>query len=228
MAYPKAFMETLGEYQYGYYPGGVFDMNADIKYKGKGRNNRALEHLSEKDVVIEDLVIVGRNLEKFTKGKDAVDAVQYAVESLLINVLNPELNKVKGRYDETWCKTSLVELYADWKKSQINPQHECFRFWQEHPEIQEYSKNMWATGETFAFRAPTTDGVEFVLEIKPELDNDIPTIKVSFANRVDLKSEDAADEWYNQNKNNYNLTREGKMVVVNGLTVKEAIELWLS
>ena len=87
MAYPKAFMETLGEYQYGYYPGGVFDMNADIKYKGKGRNNRALEHLSEKDVVIEDLVIVGRNLEKFTKGKDAVDAVQYAVESLLINVL---------------------------------------------------------------------------------------------------------------------------------------------
>ena len=99
MAYPKAFMQTLGYYQYAYYPNGKFDNTVNPQYDGKGVKTRCLDHLKDKPVDIDNLIIIGRNLEKFTECRDAIEAVQAATESMRINVLEPKLNKIKGMYD---------------------------------------------------------------------------------------------------------------------------------
>ena len=222
MKYPGKFMESLGHYQYGYFPGGVFDITVTPQYFGKGVKNRCLDHLKEKDVTTDDLVIIGRNLEKYTEEESAINAVQFALESLSINVLNPELNRVAGRYDETWCKMKLDDLYNEWLKEQINPFEEQMKFYNAHPEIHEFVKGTRTTGNTFWFYAPRVNGIENKLAVTPEVDGFVPAVVVNFSKD---KKDELLQIWTEANPDVKYVTN-GEQIAIEGLSVEEAIELW--
>lgn len=222
MAYPKAFMETLGQYVYAYYPEGL---DTQPEYVGKGVDTRCLSHVKDKDQDPANLYIMGRNLEKYAKSTPSEDIASFAAEAAIIAITNPKLNSVSGRYGKLWNPTRLDDLYTEWKKEQINPVKESMRFYNDHPEIQDHVKGMWVTGKTFVFTQSTVDGIEYLLYVTPEVDTFIPLVKVKFSakNRDELR-----DQWVQDNEKDYELTADGEMINVNGLSVEQAIELWLS
>lgn len=222
MAYPKAFMETLGQYVYAYYPEGL---ESQPEYVGKGVDTRCLAHIKEKNQDPANLYIMGRNLEQYSKSTPAEEIASFAAEAAYIAILNPKLNSVSGRYGKLWNPTRLDDLYWDWKKEQINPVKESMRFFNEHPEIHEHVKGMWATGNSFVYTSPTNNGIEYLLNITPEVDEFIPVVKVKFASS---KREELRDQWVKDNESEYDLAAEGEMVIVNGLSIERAIELWMS
>jgi hypothetical protein len=106
---PMAFLETLGDYNYSYGP------PDKPYYVGKGRGNRCLEHIKSKGYSIDDLWIIARNLEQFT-GKD----YSFAVESLLITILNPRDNKIPGHYKECFVMAKLSDILGEWQEDQLD------------------------------------------------------------------------------------------------------------
>ena len=77
---------SLGKYVYGYKnPSGTWD------YVGKGVGDRLWHHVSDKDLDPENVFVFARNLETFD---ERTDASQFSVESILMYLLNPSLNKV--------------------------------------------------------------------------------------------------------------------------------------
>ena len=223
MAYPKAFMETLGQYVYAYYPDGI--INGSPKYQGKGVNTRCLAHIKEKGLDSENLFIMGRNLETYAKSTPVEEIASFAAEAALIAILNPEHNQVSGRYGDLWCMSKLDDIYHEWKKDQIDPVKESMRFYNEYPEIHENIKGMTASGNSFTYYASTVGGVEYMLTIIPEVDGFKPVVKVKFASS---KREELRDEWVKNNQEEYTLVTDGEMISVQGLTIEEAIELWVS
>ena len=222
MAYPKAYMETLGSYVYGYYPEGL---SGQAEYIGKGVGTRCLAHVKEKNQDPANLYILGRNLEKYAKSTPAEEIASFAAEAAIIAITNPKLNSVSGRYGNLWKPERLDDLYQEWKKQQINPVKESMRFFNEHPEIQDHIKGMNASGNSFTYYASTVGGIEYMLTIIPEVDGFVPIVKVKFASS---KREELRDQWVKDNESEYTLSAEGEMVVINGLTVDKAIELWTS
>lgn len=183
MKYPKAFMETLGYYQYGYYPNGEFDNTINPQYDGKGVKMRCLDHLKDKPVDIDNLIIIGRNLEKFTEGRDAIEAVQAATESMRINVLEPKLNKIKGMYDELWVKTPISTLLADWLKTQINPVVEEKKFWAQHPELEDVTQATTTNSSGTVYQTQRLKGTEYNLHVNYTIDGPEVTLKVNFSRK---------------------------------------------
>lgn len=226
MAYPKAFMETLGQYVYAYYPDGK--INGAPEYYGKGVDTRGLAHIKEKGLNPANLFIMGRNLELYAK-KTPVgehdEIAAYAAEAALIAILSPKQNKVAGRYGVLWCMTKLDDIYHEWKKDQIDPVKESMRFYNEHPEMHNNIKGMAASGNSFTYFASTVGGVEYMLTIVPEVDGFIPTVKVKF---VSSKREELREQWVQVNQEEYQLVADGEMISVQGLSIEEAIELWTS
>jgi len=222
MAYPKAYMETLGSYVYGYYPEGL---SGQAEYIGKGVDTRCLAHVKDKNQDPANLYILGRNLEKYAKSTPAEEIASFAAEAAIIAITNPKLNSVSGRYGDLWKPERLDDLYQEWKKQQINPVKESMRFYNDHPEIQEHVKGMWATGNSFVFTSPTSNGIEYILNVTPEVDGFVPVVKVKFSRD---KREELREKWIKDNDSEYNLSADGEMVNVTGLTVEKAIELWMS
>ena len=223
MAYPKAFMETLGQYVYAYYPNG--EIGGVPEYSGKGVDTRCLTHIKEKGLDPANLFIMGRNLEQYTKSTPVDEIASFAAEAALIAVLNPEYNKVSGRYGDLWCLSKLDDIYLDWKKQQIDPVKESMRFYNEHPEIHDNIKGMTASGNSFTYYASTVGGIEYMLTIVPEVDGFKPIVKVKFASN---KREELRDEWVKNNQDEYKLAADGEMISVQDLSVERAIELWTS
>jgi|TARA_B100001964_G_C14033943_1_gene509551 hypothetical protein len=228
MAYPKAFMETLGQYVYAYYPEGV--INGTPEYYGKGVDTRCLAHIKEKELDLANLFIMGRNLEEYAKSTDGIatgvdEIAAWAAEAALIAVLNPEHNKVSGRYGHLWVQSKLDDVYLDWKKEQINPVKESMRFYNEHPEIHDNVKGMSASGNSFTYYASTVGGIKYLLTIIPDVDGFKPVVKVEFDNK---KREELRDEWVKNNQDEYKLAADGEMISVQDLSVEKAIELWTS
>jgi len=223
MAYPKAFMETLGQYVYAYYPDGK--INGAPEYQGKGVDTRCLAHIKEKGLNPANLFIMGRNLEQYAKSTPVEEIASFAAEAALIAVLSPERNKVSGRYGELWCMSKLDDIYHEWKKEQIDPVKESMRFYNEHPEMHNNIKGMTASGNSFTYFASTVGGVEYMLTVVPEVDGFIPTVKVKFASN---KREELREQWVQGNNEEYQLVADGEMISVQGLSVEKAIELWTS
>ena len=231
MKFPAAFMKSLGHYQYAYYPNGIFDINVKPKfgdtYIGKGSIDRCLDHLKTKDVTIDELVIVGRNLERFTENESAVNAVQHAVESAFINVLNPTLNKVSGRYDDVWCKAKLVDLYQAWRKTQINVLEEMGKFYDQYKDIIRYNvKVTSSTGLQFTFLAQTVNCIEYLLMITPTIDGYIPTVKIKCHKSKESSAEEIRNQWI-ENNPDVKYIMDSNLIEVQGLSVDDAIELWM-
>lgn len=183
MKYSAEFMKTLGYYQYGYYSDGKFDNTIKPIYDGKGVKNRCLDHLKDKDVNIDDLIIIGRNLEKFTEGRDAIEAVQAATESQRINVLEPKLNKIKGMYDKLWVKQTLSSLYDEWKKEQINPVAEEKKFWASHPELEQVTMATTTNSAGTVYQTKRLTGTEYNFHINYTVDGPEATLKVNFSRK---------------------------------------------
>ena len=181
MKYNSEFIKTLGAYQYGYYQNGKFDNTLKPIYEGQGVKTRCLDHLKDKDVNIDDLIIIGRNLEKFAEDKDAIQAVQDATESLRINVLDPQLNKVKGKYDYLWVKETLSSLYDEWKKEQINPIEEGFKFWASHPDLKNVVRATSSQSTGSVYQTNRIKGTEYNLHVNYTIDGPEAIIKVSFS-----------------------------------------------
>jgi len=183
MKYSAEFMKTLGYYQYGYYPNGKFDNTIKPIYDGKGVKNRCLDHLKDKDVNIDDLIIIGRNLERFTEGRDAIEAVQAATESQRINVLEPKLNKIKGMYDELWVKQTLSSLHDEWKKEQINPVAEEKKFWASHPELEQVTTATTTNSAGTVYQTKRLAGTEYNFHVNYTVDGPEATLKVNFSRK---------------------------------------------
>ena len=196
-AFPTAFLATLGHYQYGYYPNGKFDNTVKPQYDGKGVKSRCLDHLKDKDVDIDNLIIIGRNLEKFTEGRDAIEAVQAATESQRINVLEPKLNKIKGMYDKLWVKTPISVLRDEWLSKQINPVAESIKFWSAHPEIEKVTQATTTNTSGSVYQTKRNKGTEYQLYVNYTVDGPEATIKVNFSRKgVDgLTMEELFAKW---------------------------------
>lgn len=197
MKYTAEFMKTLGHYQYGYYPNGKFDNTVKPQYDGKGQKSRCLDHLKDKDVDIDNLIIIGRNLEQFTEGRDAIDAVQAATESQRINVLEPKLNKIKGMYDKLWVKTPLYVLRDEWLKTQINPVAESIKFWSAHPEIEKVTQATTTNTSGSIYQTERLKGTEYKLYVNYTVDGPEVVLKVNFSKKgVDgLTMEELFEQW---------------------------------
>jgi hypothetical protein len=183
MKYSSEFMKTLGYYQYGYYPNGKFDNTINPQYDGKGVKMRCLDHLKDKPVDIDNLIIIGRNLEKFTEGRDAIEAVQAATESMRINVLEPKLNKIKGMYDELWVKTPISVLRDEWLSEQINPVAEAHKFWNAHPELETVTQATTTNSSGSVYQTKRNKGTEYQLYVNYTIDGPKATIKVNFSRK---------------------------------------------
>jgi hypothetical protein len=200
MAYPKAFMQTLGYYQYAYYPNGKFDNTINPEYDGKGVKMRCLDHLKDKPVDVDNLIIIGRNLEKFTEGRDAIEAVQAATESMRINVLEPKLNKIKGMYDELWVKTPISVLRDEWLKTQINPVAESHKFWNAHPELESVTQATTTNSSGSVYQTQRIKGTEYKLYVNYTIDGPEVVLKVNFSRKgVDgMTMDELFEKWSTQ------------------------------
>lgn len=104
------FFEKLGDYVYGYECSDKTDDEwlGRIVYYGKGVGRRGQKHIVTKGYKIEDLRIVGKNMERF--GKDGA----FLLESFLIEKHKPRDNKIKGKYNDCFSEVGfLTELYEE-------------------------------------------------------------------------------------------------------------------
>jgi hypothetical protein len=106
------FLETLGQYVYKY-----IDDECRVLYVGKGRGNRCLWHLEDKNYKIEHCYIVARNLEKF---EDKKDWQSFLLESWLIASESPIDNSVSGHYKECFVMTSLSSMFEEFQAEQYD------------------------------------------------------------------------------------------------------------
>ena len=105
------FAESLGDYVYGY-------KNPDTDawdYIGKGKFKRCLVHVEEKGLDYESLYIIARNLEKFEH-----KSVAFTLESFLISLYNPSINKIDGHYPECFVMAKFSELFDVYKSTQYD------------------------------------------------------------------------------------------------------------
>jgi hypothetical protein len=103
---------SLGKYVYGYKnPAGTWD------YFGKGVDDRLWHHVTDKGLDPENAFIFARNLEVFDERKDAS---QFSVESILINLLNPKLNKVSGHKKELFEMAKFSDYVKDYQDAQYD------------------------------------------------------------------------------------------------------------
>jgi hypothetical protein len=113
------FAESLGDYVYGY-------KNPDTgswDYIGKGKFKRCLVHVEEKGLDYESLYIIARNLEKFEH-----KSVAFTLESFLISLYNPSINKIDGHYPECFVMAKFSELFDQYKSTQYD-NFETFPDW---------------------------------------------------------------------------------------------------
>jgi hypothetical protein len=106
---PMAFWDTLGQYVYGYMEHGKF------VYIGKGNRDRALSHTKTKGYDVANLVIIARNLERFSTDKD--DIQSFILESFLISSNEPRDNSVSGHYKECFVMAKWSELFNEYNDS---------------------------------------------------------------------------------------------------------------
>tara|TARA_B110000285_G_scaffold227547_1_gene289047 strand:+ start:1204 stop:1902 length:699 start_codon:yes stop_codon:yes gene_type:complete len=232
MKIPAKFWESLGQYQYGYWPDGIFDISIAPKYRGeyigRGQKDRCVDHLINKDVNINDLVIIGRNTEKFTVEREATAAVQAACESLLITLFDPKLNKIAGMYSHTWCRMRVLDLYAEWQKQQINIPDEQQKFYSLYGTyIRDHIKSSQSTGQQFTYHSKSGNSTEYHLTIVPTIAGYIPTVKVKFNKPAGLERETLKEQWLQDNPLVESETN-GEYLHINGLSIDDAIELWVS
>lgn len=223
--YPKAFMETLGNYLYGYLPNGIIDDTAE--YIGKGVDKRCLDHVSEKGLDPDNLFIIGRNLEQYAKTTPAEEIASFAVEAFNIATRKPKYNTASGRYNELWIVTKLSDLFLEWKKSQINILEEMNKFISTYIEDLEKIKGYWGSGSSFMLSAGRFNSVERYLNITPMVDSFDNFVRLSFSNSTDMTKEERAQKWLSENPQyNATLNKSGDTVDIKGLPLEEAIELW--
>ena len=136
-------------------------------------------------------------LEKFTEGRDAIEAVQAATESQRINVLEPKLNKIKGMYDKLWVKTPISVLRDEWLSEQINPVSESIKFWSAHPEIEKVTQATTTNTSGSVYQTKRNKGTEYQLYVNYTVDGPEVVVKVNFSRKgVDgLTMEELFAKW---------------------------------
>lgn len=103
---------SLGKYVYGYKnPSGSWD------YFGKGVGDRLWHHVADKGLDPENVFVFARNLETFD---ERTDAAQFSVESILINLLTPQLNKVSGHKKELFEMAKFSDYVKDYQDAQYD------------------------------------------------------------------------------------------------------------
>ena len=148
---PKAFWDSLGKYVYGYK-----DADGNWEYIGKGTGRRIKSHVKTKELDLDNAWIIARNLEDF-EGKN--DSHSFSIESLLIEIYNPELNSVSGHYKENFVMASLKGLFGEYVSGEMNYHYEMVDFMQRHREkLEKHVGAATSNQQGFLVRSGTRNG----------------------------------------------------------------------
>jgi len=134
MKFTKEFFDTLGTYVYVY-----ADPETDKPYYvGKGRGDRCIQHVCDKDYDSSHCHLVAANLERFSE--ENPDAIAFAIESFIISQ-NPNLdNKVSGHYKEcfTMPDINVDNLFTNYVSSKTTGRQHLYQTLEEYPDFDKY------------------------------------------------------------------------------------------
>jgi len=169
------FFKTLGKYIYGY-------KNPDGEgwdYIGKGSGARAYDHVEDKQLEWTNCYVIARNLERYDEKNDPA---QFSMEAFLIHFFKPELNSVKGRYQEdTYIMARFEGLFEKHQDDQRKMWEELYVFVSTRPVISQFNGLMSSRGRTFEVESTSIDGLCCV--IKCDATNTEDVISVRFKGR---------------------------------------------
>jgi len=211
----QEFFDTLGEYVYTY-----LDPNTGkMVYVGKGVGKRGMSHIKTKGYDLDDLHILGKNLERFENKPSLL------LESFLISRYdlhdddNVADNKVAGHYKECFEMSKLNFLFNEYEESKRNFFVECNEL---RDQLESYGNVAVIVARKSSFYVESSDKERRAFKIYVDSDG------VS----VSIWGKNVTDDWrdaFSKNliDNGYEpITDNKKTISWSVKNLEEAMELW--
>ena len=211
----QEFFDTLGEYVYTY-----LDPNTGkMVYVGKGVGKRGMCHIKTKGYDLDDLHILGKNLERFENKPSLL------LESFLISRYdlhdddNVADNKVAGHYKECFEMSKLNFLFNEYEESKRNFFVECNEL---RDQLESYGNVAVIVARKSSFYVESSDKERRAFKIYVDSDG------VS----VSIWGKNVTDDWrdaFSKNliDNGYEpITDNKKTISWSVKNLEEAMELW--
>lgn len=168
----EIFWETLGPY----YVYGYKNAQGDWVYIGKGKLKRGQSHVQDKDLDIDDLEIIVKNIGS--------SAEAHILETYLIMTHKPELNEKSGHHEERFIETKVVDLAEAWEADQVTVHDIYARVIEECADMKRLS-TFETTNSVVTFKSGGIQNMEYKLLVDKSFKSII---------RIDMKGDNEEDK----------------------------------